>query len=56
MVFLFCCVEKWNKSATSAEEQVKSEHPEENGAADMSAVCEVNALTMSPQFSVEIKL
>jgi hypothetical protein len=25
-------------------------HPEENGAADISAVCEANALTKSPQF------
>ena len=55
MVFLFCCVEKWNESATSEEEQVKSEHPEENGAADISAVCEANALTLSPQFQEEYR-
>ena len=38
-----------------AEAQFKLEHPEDNGAADLSAVCEANALTMSPQVLETLK-
>ena len=47
MVFLFCCVEKWNESATSEEEQVESMYRQEGRTAKLALRSKV--LTMHPE-------